>query len=67
MQPKDRAIPEVMARTLFFTVFLFLLFSCGVKVLPLANENTTTPMAPNLDCSPLDPNCDRTDPNYRPR
>lgn len=57
---------EELARTLAFTIFLFLLFSCGVKTMPVAPERTTPAPALNLDCSPQDPTCDRTDPNYKP-
>ena len=57
---------EELARTLAFTIFLFLLFSCGVKTMPVAPERAAAPPSVNLDCSPKDPNCDRTDPNYQP-
>lgn len=55
-----------MLRILFGSLLLVLLCGCGVKLPPVAPERTPDPPArPNLDCSPKDPECDRTDPNYK--
>lgn len=40
---------------------------CGVKRAPVAPEKKAVPVPLQLDCSPTDENCDKTDPNYQPR
>jgi hypothetical protein len=55
-----------MRRTLCLLVAAFLLPSCGVKLPPLAPERPKAPAQLKLNCSPKDPDCDRTDPNYQP-
>jgi predicted small lipoprotein YifL len=59
------------ARVLRLLLAVFCLVSfiaCGVKLPPVAPEHDPEPRpALNLDCSPQDENCDKTDPNYRPR
>jgi len=62
-----RSFGENLARTLALTIFLFLLFSCGVKIAPNAPVRADKPVAPKLDCSPKDPTCDKTDPAYQLR
>jgi hypothetical protein len=62
-----RRAGEATARTLALTIFIFLLFSCGVKVAPSAPVRADQPIPQNLDCSPTDPTCDKTDPNYQPQ
>lgn len=42
---------------------LFTTVSCGVKTLPVAPERKQVQQQ-NLDCSPTDPECDKTDPHY---
>jgi hypothetical protein len=42
-----------------------LLCGCGVKLPPIAPDRKPEHAAPKLDCSPQDPNCDKTDPNYK--
>lgn len=44
-----------------------LLASCGVKLPPVAPERNSEPASLNLNCSPSDPECDKTDPNYKPK
>lgn len=46
-------------------VFCFALLGCGVKAPPVAPEERIEQNT-NLDCSPNDPECDATDPNYIP-
>ncbi|RZA08207.1 MAG: hypothetical protein EOP11_05495 [Proteobacteria bacterium] len=58
---------EAVARTLALTIFLFLLFSCGVKVAPASVARTNAVIAPNVQCETTDPECDKTDPAYRPQ
>lgn len=43
------------------------LAGCGVKLPPVAPEKDPLPASLNLNCSPSDPNCDKTDPNYKPK
>jgi hypothetical protein len=52
---------------LAFFLSLLLLAGCGVKAPPIAPERPPKPKIENLNCSPLDEDCDLTDPNYRPR
>jgi hypothetical protein len=47
---------------LFLCLFLF---ACGVKALPIAPQRSPEPPKLNLDCSPSDAECDKTDPNYK--
>lgn len=61
-----RRFNEVVARTLALTIFLFLLFSCGVKTPPVAPVRGDQKLPQIIDCSLSDPACDRTDPNYKP-
>jgi hypothetical protein len=61
-----RRASEAAIRTIALTIFLFLLFSCGVKTPPSAPVRPDQPIPQNLDCSPTDPACDKTDPNYKP-
>lgn len=55
----------------FIWIILFgfaLLQGCGVKLPPVAPDHLSTPAAPlKLDCSPTQEDCDREDPNYRPK
>ena len=62
-----RSLSEVCLRTTAYTIFLFLLFSCGVKTAPVAKVREPVVTAPRLDCDPRDPTCDRTDPAYVPQ
>lgn len=57
-----------MRTRLLLCCALLLLASCGVKLPPIAPERDPgPPQPPLLDCSPTEPDCDRTDPNYKPR
>lgn len=57
-----------MSHLLACLAVAFLLSGCGVKLPPIAPERPLPPPPPpKLDCSPQDPTCDRTDPNYRPQ
>lgn len=53
----------------FFLVLIscLILASCGVKLPPVAPEKNPEPKNLNLNCSPNDPSCDLTDPNYKPK
>lgn len=53
----------------FFLIFGALVFlaGCGVKLPPVAPEPNPEPRNLNLNCSPNDPDCDKTDPNYKPK
>lgn len=62
-----RRAGENFVRTIALTIFLFLLFSCGVKIAPSSTVRTDPPIPQNLDCSPKDPACDKTDPAYQPQ
>ncbi|NUM88585.1 MAG: hypothetical protein HUU37_05210 [Bdellovibrionales bacterium] len=55
-----------MARPLLLMVAL-LTASCGVKGPPVPVIRPETPPPLQLDCSPEDPKCDRTDPRYVPQ
>jgi hypothetical protein len=48
-------------------VLALLLAGCGVKLPPVAPERNPEPANLNLNCSPNDPECDKTDPNYKPK
>lgn len=55
-------------RLLIAALSLLTIVSCGVKLPPVAPQRDPDPVPPpNMDCSPSDENCDKTDPNYRPR
>ena len=51
----------------FLILSLICLFGCGVKAPPIAPERRAVPQSLKLDCSPTDPDCDKTDPNYKPQ
>jgi hypothetical protein len=55
------------ARTVLLLVSLPWLSACGVKAPPIAPERAPMRDQLNLDCSPTDPDCDKMDPNYKPR
>jgi hypothetical protein len=54
-------------RSLFLASLALLLSACGVKLPPVAPQREPMPATLNLNCSPEDPDCDKTDPNYRPK
>ncbi len=54
-------------RSLLALLPLLALVACGVKRPPVAPLHKPDPVPLKLDCSTTDENCDKTDPNYRPR
>lgn len=52
-------------KTALLLILGSLLFSCGVKAPPIAPEQKLEDTR-KLNCSPKDPDCDATDPNYKP-
>lgn len=40
--------------------------ACGVKAPPVAPQQHLYGPPPKIDCSPTDPDCDKTDPHYVP-
>lgn len=54
-------------RRLLLSLCCCSLLACGVKVPPIAPERPPESVPLKLDCSPKDPDCDRTDPNYKPK
>jgi hypothetical protein len=56
-----------MATKACLTALCFLLLGCGVKLPPVAPPKNPEPANLHLDCSPTDPGCDKTDPNYQPK
>lgn len=47
-------------------IALTLCAGCGVKAPPVAPEQAPEDLR-KLDCSPDEPDCDRTDPKYKPK
>ena len=47
-------------------LFCLALSACGVKAPPIAPESVSRDERV-LNCSPQDPKCDVTDPNYQPK
>lgn len=54
-------------KALVLAMTLSYLSACGVKAPPVAPQRAPVPPVQNLDCSPQDPSCDKTDPKYQPR
>lgn len=52
--------------SLIFVLLLISFSGCGVKAPPIAPERPR-PDERKLDCSTDDPECERTDPNYKPK
>jgi hypothetical protein len=55
---------KLIIMTLVCAIFLA---GCGVKLPPVAPERNPEPANLNFNCSPGDPDCDKTDPNYKPK
>ena len=60
-------MPSRFRLSLLLALLISGLYSCGVKKPPLAPQRQKDPGSiSHLDCSPKDPDCDKTDPNYQP-